>query len=443
LFKHIRKSSLSLVLISSLVLFAGCGDIENSDENIVESTSDKFSTQFISAEVIDDITPSVMLSVVNSAIDPTATNAFGYKAIKITYNTKGQNDEDIVASGLLVIPTASGAYQAYRASKGETPFSVSMICDNHGTILTNAEAPSNVEVKDGLPNYPLAVSMTGYAGFAGVYPDYIGYGESNDENHPYMLKKASARASLDMIKASMKYMADENIPINRQLYISGYSQGGYTAMALAQEVESSFSDSVNLMGVAPMAGPYLVDAFGDATIQSNAIMGVPGFLAFLVDSYTNAYENLTLQEMVVEEKVSAFDGLFDGSNSLTEVHVQLGMGLNTPINYLLQDNFISDYESTPTHEFREALKENNVGNWAAKSKIKLIHCTNDDVVPVAMTNGIEYILNSMGASSVEKLLIDTVTADYTLGESVHSNCAIPAYQQTIGWFNAIRSGDIK
>ena len=435
MFKHIRKSSLSLALMSSLLFFTGCGDIENTDENIVGNN-------FVSAELIDDINTSTMLSVVKTSIDPTATNAFAYKAVKITYNTKGQNDEDIVASGLLVIPTASDEYKAYLASLGKA-FSVSMICDNHGTILTNADAPSNVEVKDGMPNYPQAVSMTGYAGFAGVYPDYIGYGESNDENHPYMIKKASARASLDMIRASQRYMTDNNIAFNSQLYISGYSQGGYTAMALAEEIETNHDDEFTLMGIAPMAGPYLVDAFGDSTIQSNSIMGVPAFLAFLTDAYTYAYESLTLDEMIVELKVPAFDGLFDGSNSLTDVHVQLGMGLGTPIETLIKDDFISEYESTPEHKFRTILKENNVGNWAATTKIKLIHCSNDDVVPVDMTNGVEYVLDSMGATDVEKLLIDTVTADVALGESVHSNCATPAYQQAIGWFSAIRSGEIK
>ncbi|MDQ7066774.1 MAG: lipase family protein [Sulfurimonas sp.] len=76
--------------------------------------------------------------------------------------------------------------------------------------------------------------MTGLAGFASINPDYIGYGASNSVAHPYMLKKASARSSVDMIKASMKYMQDNGIAINHQLYISGYSQGGYTAMALCR-----------------------------------------------------------------------------------------------------------------------------------------------------------------------------------------------------------------
>ncbi|MEA2100170.1 MAG: lipase family protein [Campylobacterota bacterium] len=438
--KNLRNKSISLVLVSSLAMFAGCSDIENTEENIVGNN-------FVDAEILDDINDSVMLNVLDYAnIDATNAfgykSAFGYKAVKITYNTKGQNDENIVASGLLVIPTISDKYKESLASVGKS-FSVSMICDNHPTILTNAEAPSNIEIKDNdMPDHPLAISMTGFAGFAGIYPDYIGYGESNGENHPYMIKKASARASLDMIRASQKYMTDNNIVFNSQLYISGYSQGGYTAMALAEEIETNHNDEFTLMGVAPMAGPYLVDAFGDAIIQSNAMMQAPAYMAFMSDAYAYAYENLTLDEMIVESKLPAFDALFDGSNTLSEIYTQLGMGLNTPTNALIKDSFISDYESTPEHKLREMFKENNVGNWAATTKIKLIHCSNDDVVPTTMTYGVEAKLDSMGATNVEKLLIDNVTADYSAGESIHSNCAIPAYTQAIGWFAGIR-GDIK
>ena len=440
MFKHIRKSSLSIVLASSLLLLSGCGEDRNEGVNSVPVPGQ---SQFISAEVIDEVSASAMLSIVNASLDPTAKNAFAYKAVKITYLTSGENDEPIVASGLLVVPSATAEYQAFRVANGEDPFTVSMLCDNHGTIFTDAEAPTNIEVKNGMPDYPLAVSMTGYAGFAGIYPDYIGYGVSNKVHpHPYMLKKSSVRASLDMIKASMKYMQDTGVAINYQLFISGYSQGGHLAMALAEKVEKEF-DGVSLKGVAPMAGPYLVDAFGDATLKAGAKMAVPAFMAWMADSYSNTYSNLTLDEMVLDSKLPAFTGLFDGSNSLVDVQTALMLPLGANTEWLFKSTFISDYESTPSHKFRTMLKQNNVGEYAATTKIKLIHCTNDDVIPAAMTAGVEMKLNSFGSTSVETLYITGVDANASLGESVHGNCARPAYQQAIGWFSAIRTGDIK
>ena len=433
MFKYIKKSFFPLVLVSSLVLFGGCGS--------GSSGSNTVGNNFVSAEVIDDIDASVMLSVVKSAIDPTATNAFGYKAVKINYNTQNQAGDAVEASGLLVIPTATAEYQAYLASIGKS-FSVSMLCDNHGTIFTDAEAPSNVEVKNGLPDYQLAVMMTGLAGFAAVLPDYLGYGTSNAQNHPYMLKKVSARVSLDMIRASVRYMTDTNVVFNSQLYISGYSQGGYTAMALAEEIETNHNNEFTLMGVAPMAGPYLLKEFTDLIIKSDGIMSVPAFMAFTAKSYSDSYDDLTLGEMILDEKEAAFDGLFNGTNSLLDIQTALALPLGAPTASLYEASFISEYESSPTHKLKTHLLDNTVGSWGSKYKMNLIHCSNDDVIPVAMTYGVENVLNGYGATSVSTTIIDSVTADYSKGESVHSNCGVPAYTQAIGWFNAIRNGDI-
>ena len=425
-----NKSIIYTALLSLLVL-SGCEDIDNTGANIVNADSG-----LVSAEVIDDINASTMLAVVKASVDANAANAFGYKAVKIVYKTKDMDGDDVNASGLLVIPSATDEYQAYRAANGELPFSVSMICDNHGTIFTNAEAPSNLEVANGLPDYTLAVLMSAYAGFASVMPDYVGYGSSNASDHPYLLKELSAQNSLDMIKASMKYMEQNGVVLNYQLYVSGYSQGGHVAMALAQKIEKT-TDMVDLKGVAPMAGPYLISSFGDSVLASDANMSVPAFMGYIADSYSNYYDDINLSYLLVDSKEAAFDGLFDGSNDITTIHTALGLPLGAPTTALFDSTFVSDYESTPTHELRARFIENNVGAWAAKSKINLIHCDNDDVVPYAMSAGIEQILDSYGAEDVTLTPISTVPAG-----NVHSDCAIPAYQQALGWFDAIRQGQI-
>ncbi len=433
--KHIKRSSLSLALISSLAFFAGCSDIDNDGANVIGDN-------FVSAEVIDDINASVMLNVVKAKIDPTATNAFGYKAVKINYDTTDIDGNSVEASGLLVIPSATDAYQQYRASQGEAPYSVSMICDNHGTMFTNAEVPTEEEVKNGLPDSTLAVMMAGYAGFAAVMPDYVGYGTSNDSDHPYFIKEATAQSSLDMIRASVRYMTDTNVLFNSQLYISGYSQGGHAALALSEKIETEHNDEFTLKAIAPMAGAYIMDSFGDAILKAGATMSVPAFMAYIADSYSNAYSDVALEGMIVETKIPAFDGLFDGSNDALAIHTALGLPLGAQSSLLFDATFISDYESTPSHPLRARFKENNVGSYTSQTKINLIHCSNDDVVSVAMTYGVEQLLGAAGSADVTKTIIDTVTADYTKGESIHGNCGLPAYQAGVTWFAAIRNGDI-
>ncbi|MEA3383881.1 MAG: lipase family protein [Campylobacterota bacterium] len=424
--KKIKYSLTGLALASTIFLLNGCNEIDNSGENIVGNN-------LISAEVIEDINSSMMLNIVKSTMDANATNAFGYKAVKIKYNTNGQNDEKITASGLLVIPTASDAYNAYRVSQGEDPFSISMICDNHGTIFTDAEAPSNVEVSNGMPDHSLAVSMTGYAGFAAILPDYIGYGDSNSTRKPYMMQKSAANDSIDMIKASMKYMNDNGIPYNGQLFLSGYSQGGYNTLALAKEIEKSYANDFTLKGVAPMAAPSMLKTFGDAVLQTDANMSVPAFMAFIADSYSYYSDNLTLDEMILDTKIDVFDTLFDGTNDITAVHTNLQLPLNAPTLGLFKSSFITEYMSDENHKLKQLFEENDVVNWKTNSKINLIHCTSDEVIPYTFSLGAKQSLEAYGSQNITLTPID--------GNYTHSSCGATAYGAAVQWFDSIRQGD--
>ena len=448
MFKSIRNSSKYLVALSIIALFNACGSSDNEGANSVADGS----AQLVGAAVIDDINASTMLLYVRGGIDASATNAFGYKAVRITYNTLGENDEAVVASGLLVIPTATDAYKGYLASLGKG-FSVSMLCDNHGTIFTNAEAPTNVETADGAPNYSLATLMTGYAGFAGVYPDYIGYGESNAVSHPYMMKKSSARASLDMIKASMKYMNDTGVQINYQLYISGYSQGGHVAMALAQEVEKSFGNNVNLKGVAPMAGPHDVEALANIEIDATHTMVYPAFLGYLADSYSYYYDDLALGDIAVLADTNAYHNLFDGSYVNVLIHVGLGLANGTTdlgffthqANELFKDGFINDYQNNVNSAIRQRFIENkSYDNWTPKTKVNLVHCLDDEIIPFSMSQNAFDELSATGADvTLSPIPTSYIPAATPSDPFVHGRCGYTAYGAAVGWFADIRSGVIQ
>ena len=444
------KNSSKYILAGSLVaLLSACGGDDNEGLNSVPDGS----AQLVNSIVVDNVTAQTMLAYVKGAIDVNATNAFSTKAVKISYNTLNQNGESIVASGLLVIPTPTEAYKAYLASIGKT-FSVSMICDNHGTIFQDSDAPTNVEKTNGVPDYPLSILMSGYAGFAAIYPDYIGFGDSNTTVHPYILKKAAGQASLDMVRASMKYMEEEGILLNHQLYITGYSEGGYNAMALAQKAENELT-TVNIKGIAPMAGPYNVEDLADIEIDENRKMVYPAFLADLAYAYSNYYSDFNLDEVAVAPEIK-FQIAFNGSYDTVYIHTILGLAnpTATPPDYgffihstteLFQVSFIKDYVDNLNSVARNRFIENNLDNWTPKSKINLIQCLDDEIIPFSesnntynkfKTNGVDVTLTGIPTA----LLSQQVDA---LHPFVHANCGATAYGAAVKWFAGIRSGDIK
>jgi predicted esterase len=326
-----------------------------------------------------------------------------------------------------------------------------MICENHGTIFADKDAPSNKEVSNGAPDYATALLMTGYAGFASVDPDYIGFGASKDTIHPYIMKKASARASVDMIKASMKYMEDQGVVLNHQLYITGYSEGGYVAMATAQKAEEELIN-VNLMGVAPMAGPYNVKDLADVEINATRKMVYPAFLADLIYSYSHYYSDVNLSE-VTPIAPAKFALAFNGQYDTVAIHTILGLA--DPVNgdygfythqadELFSKNFISDYQNNVNNPSKVKFEENNLDNWVPRSKMNLIQCVDDEIIPFSESNN---TYNKFKANGVDVTLTAIPTSilpqqQDALHPFVHVNCASTAYGAAVKWFAAIRNGDI-
>ena len=448
---YLKKSAVYAVSLSLVGFISACGVSGNDGTDSVSGGLNNL----VKATVIDDINASTMLQVIHTKIDSNATNAFGYKAVKISYKTVGQDDKPLVASGLLVIPTATAQYQQYRLSQGKKPFSVSMLCNNHGTIFKDTEAPSNVELLNG--SYPQAVLMTGYAGFAAIYPDYIGFGDSNTTVHPYILKKAAAREAVDMLKASMTYMKNNNVVLNYQLYISGYSEGGYNALAMAEEVEKNFSDKVNLMGVAPMAGPYNVEALADVDLNATQPMAYPAFLADLAYSYTHYYNDVNLSDIAIPS-LAQFQLAFSGQYDTVPIHIILGMGAvdaqgnitdygfyTHATNELFKDSFISDYQNNQNNIMRQKFAENNLDNSTPRSKMNFIQCVDDDIIPFSESND---IYNKFKANGADVTLTPIPTGMLSQQKDathpfVHVNCVPAAYATAVKWFAAIRNGDIK
>jgi hypothetical protein len=95
-----------------------------------------------------------------SAIAPFLQN--GIKVYKLVYKTKNTDGQEIQASGALIYPVKTGTS--------------AMISIQHGTIRTDAEAPSYFATSS---EANIAGSLFASLGYIIAYPDYIGYGTSN------------------------------------------------------------------------------------------------------------------------------------------------------------------------------------------------------------------------------------------------------------------------
>jgi acetyl esterase/lipase len=122
----------------------------------------------------------------------------------VVYNTIDANGAPTRASGLMIVPLNNEIDEA------------PLIVYHHGTIADDASIPSNLGL-DALVGYAAAID-----GYIVLLPDYLGLGES-DGIHPYLHALSEATASIDMVRASRQALAGAGIPLNGQVFLTGYS----------------------------------------------------------------------------------------------------------------------------------------------------------------------------------------------------------------------------
>ncbi len=413
------------VMVASLLWLSGCGSSD---------LSQPANETVIGGEVVVDLDgKSIKYSLLEQGVPGVDENTtvYGYKAYKIPYTTTDEEGNEVAVSGLMVIPT--GVPDVVK----QLGFSV--VSDSHGTIFANKEAPTQIALDTSSPD-GAPVILTSLTAFVTLQADYIGFGDSFGHYHPFVLKRSLANATVDFIEAARKFAADNNIPLNGQLFLTGYSEGGYAAMAALEKIEAEGSMQVTL--AAPMAGPYALDAMAQGVLFSDTL-GVPSFMADVAYAYANAY-NRPLTELINEPYASKLPTLFDGLYTREEIDPELTT-VTSGEDGLFTSAVVENYFNDPEYWFKEAMLDNDTYQWAPQTPVRLIHCQGDDVIPYAISELTEGTMQAMDAADVALVPVEATLAAYGMGDGSllgHAECAAPAYGLTAQIFSGIREATI-
>ncbi|MCG6122048.1 MAG: S9 family peptidase [Microvirga sp.] len=156
-------------------------------------------------------------------------------------------DKPTIASGLIAIPDTEGT-------------SFPMVSYQHGTVYEKQQVPS---FPDQSPETQLMIAQFAGQGYVLIGADYFGMGIS-PELEGYMVKGSHQQATLDMIRAAQAVLDHKEIT-TPDLYISGWSQGGFVTMALLEKLETVGLD---------------VKAAATASAPMDAFVAFNGFLNF-------------------------------------------------------------------------------------------------------------------------------------------------------------------
>jgi len=344
---------------------------------------------------------------------PFLTFKNGVKLYKITYETPDVLGNNSVASGLLVVP--DDLTKIYP-----------MLCYQHGTSSSKTDVPS---AQNGEAQLPIILAGMGYMTIA---PDYLGLGDSPGF-HPYVHAQTEASVGLDGLRAARDFAADNDLHLNDQVFLTGYSQGGHSSMALHKSLEEDHADEFSVKAAAHLSGPYNISGVMRGLLLNDQPYGNPAYLVNTLFSYQYVYGNLysNIADAVKPDYINMVQLYYNGDISLYALNdsllnkLTINEGAAIPIK-MFNDDYVAAIETDPNHPANIAMRTNDLFNWNATAPTRLFYCTADEQVPYL--NSIIARDSMQAAGSVE-----VVSTDVNANAS-HTGCVTPALFNTILFF---------
>lgn len=393
-----------LKLVKFIVLFwliVGCSSDDESIEQPPVAARTLESAELIAQFSIQELIILTQLEGIDQVQEEVK---YGVDVYKISYRTL-YKDDTILASGLVCLPV--GAIEA------------PILSNHHGTEYEYDDAPT--VYKNGFTGFELFASL----GYITSIPDYIGYGISKEILHPYYNYTHSAGAVIDMILAAKELAEEKKLVFNDQLFLTGYSEGGYVTLATHKAIQEHPELGLKVTASAAGAGGYNLIGIMH-TFFTGSVYSRPDYLTFLLYSYITTLEwDRSLSFFFQEPFADRIPELFNGEHGGGEVAAQL----TTSLAQLFTPHFLQAINEKSDAQLMDALEANSVDDWTPQAPIQLYHGVEDDYVPVIDSQNTYEAFLARGAERV---------AFYPIEGADHRTGLIPMIEGVVPFFQSFR-----
>ena len=262
-----RRLAIALAAIGTI---AG---IAVSVQAIVDSSSEN-SAEDPFYEAPDPLPAGAPGTIIRS--EPISRPPLGTKAYRILYVSRGHRDHAVALSALLFVPQRP-APSTRR----------SIVAVAHGTV----GVARNCGVSTGRGFFDNVAGLRRFirSGYAVVVPDGEGLGTAG--THPYLVGGATARATLDAVRATRRFPAAD---ASARFAVWGVGQGGHAAL-FAGQVARAYAPELELAGVAAAAPMANLGRLVEATAGTP-----PGdvMAAYMLHTWSVVYPQLDVADVV-------------------------------------------------------------------------------------------------------------------------------------------------
>ncbi len=201
----------------------------------------------------------------------------------LTYYTADPKGNITPAAGALMVPSSGSDSDC----TGARP----ILLYAHGTTTEKSFDLAQLGATNNAEGVLLAAVFAA-EGYIVVAPNYLGYDTSTLGYHPYLIAAQQSREMVDALTAARTALPTADAPMSTdggKLFVTGYSEGGYVAMATHSAMQSA---GMTVTASAPMSGPYALAAFGDAIFEGQVSASATVDVALLIPAYQNAYGDI-------------------------------------------------------------------------------------------------------------------------------------------------------
>ena len=306
-----------LVSLASLVVLSACGGGTGGSgpggvslpSGPVASPAPTRGSIVSAASRLATIEPAVMKAALDGVQDGltkiTSDPRCTVTSYAVQYKTAAPQDGLSDASAAIMMPSGSDPN-----CSGARP----VLLYAHGTSLDKTYSMARLSGES-----QLVAAMFAAQGFIVVAPSYQGYAGSTLGYHPYLDGELQAADMIDALRAARGSFTAIGANQSNRLFIAGYSQGGYVALATQKAMQGS--SEFNVTAVAGLSGPYALAQFSDNVFGGNPGQGITAFLPMITTAaQRNGGSVYTVPgDMYEAEYAAGVENLLPGTLSSSEL----------------------------------------------------------------------------------------------------------------------------
>ena len=355
-----QKFKYLYVLLAAVLFFylSSCSNEPIDNENIYIVKQTKLGTQIRS-----------VIKVLAEFTGVNVTPKYDVNIYKIEYYSKTKNTTTIVASGIICVPITE------ENKRG-------IVSLQHYSLIKNYESPSQNTSKSILTTMEAVVTAS--LGYIATSNDYIGFGSTANSNipQPYHIYSYSTDDWLMFMQATNEFIENNSISTSKNLWFSGYSQGGYNVTAAMKKWETENHNFFNLQEVYSGSGAYSISGLIDVIFNDNDYQAIQMSPLFIT-AYNYYYDlGMKYENIYKPSYRNIIDDLYDVNGSASSEYISDTM-IPKKLDLFFEETFIDEIKNK-NGMFYYKLQENNLTNFTPHSKLYMFHSNNDEYIPVAI-----------------------------------------------------------